>query len=891
MLKRLVILNSAVYGKASIRLDDCSSIQLVGPNNIGKSTLIYTLNFLFIIDGKKMSFSGNRSEKETLHHYFPSPLNSYLIFEIFKQRYYSILVKRGIDGDLEYYRFDNEYDEGIFLENQEQQRVRKFEEVREILSARGIELYQFKNKSEVFNFIYQRGKRTNAAVWLENSVMSDGLSNNFSKVYRYLINSKLINNKTLKETLIIADSRDKDGINFSQKDKKDIANLLRANDELKTLESIKREFFEFREIVKQQRIKEKTVSELIFAYNNQYSYTKADLEFKVIEKKTLAERITNELNEELKPKQQKLNRNIGKIEGEIEQKHTLIAKNKSKLTEIENLEPIEFLKESLSNLDVKRKELETRLTRIETQKLSVFQINDKIVNLKEQIQNKKRQVDNFSNQLIHSISDSPEIKGNINYIISQDFLSTLTNSNVIKKIDSVSSIMQLFDGEISLHHELKSVPVASLSKLKEELEESEKELIEYQKLLPIAQDFEKTKQELRSVEISIQDYKNNIAKVESKLVVEETLAKLSKELNSLLESKDKLEREINILIEDIDRKTIAVNLLVEQKTEHESRIKEILEQKKFVESINVTPSEYDTTEGLDNLFRKIKLINKEREDLKNDKDRSFEKLKERVKSTVASEDEFIKNIEEEIACIPNKLTSIDGYLQAISVQFANPAASLLRRYSEFQEFIYNKFNSKLSKTKFSDIESLKIDLISNSNLIDDLKRISTIQDLKSNLEFDFGQSDNLKILNSWLDSSKRIDFDELFDIELKLIKGGKEKKVDLKNQVESDGTDRMIRLIIMMSVINRLAINDKENKIVVFVDEIATIDGQNRRELFKFCQSHNFIPICASPDETILDGFDKYILLFRPSRGGKVNVSEKQPNVIFQQKLVLHETN
>jgi hypothetical protein len=83
-----------------------------------------------------------------------------------------------------------------------------------------------------------------------------------------------------------------------------------------------------------------------------------------------------------------------------------------------------------------------------------------------------------------------------------------------------------------------------------------------------------------------------------------------------------------------------------------------------------------------------------------------------------------------------------------------------------------------------------------------------------------------------------------------------------------------------------LAINDKDNKIVIFIDEIATIDGNNRKELFKFCKEHNFIPICASPDETILDGFDKYVLLFRPQKGGKVNINEKHPNVIFQERLL-----
>ena len=87
------MLNSKVFGKAEIRINDCDSLQLVGPNNIGKSTLIYALNFLFVIDGNKMSFSGQRKgDKETLHHYFPNHNQSYIVFEVFKKSYYSIIV-------------------------------------------------------------------------------------------------------------------------------------------------------------------------------------------------------------------------------------------------------------------------------------------------------------------------------------------------------------------------------------------------------------------------------------------------------------------------------------------------------------------------------------------------------------------------------------------------------------------------------------------------------------------------------------------------------------------------------------------------------------------------------------------------------------------------------
>ena len=131
MLKRLIILNSDIYAKADIELNDCDSLQIVGPNNIGKSTLIYALNFLYIIDGKQMTFSGNRNgDKTTFNHYFPTINSSYIIFEIFKKRYYSILVKKNADGNIDYYKIDSDYKESLYFnQTNEGQQLKKFDSV------------------------------------------------------------------------------------------------------------------------------------------------------------------------------------------------------------------------------------------------------------------------------------------------------------------------------------------------------------------------------------------------------------------------------------------------------------------------------------------------------------------------------------------------------------------------------------------------------------------------------------------------------------------------------------------------------------------------------------------------------------------------------------------
>lgn len=888
MLKRLVILNSNTYGKATIRLDDCDSIQLVGPNNIGKSTLIFALNFLFIIDGKKMTFVDNKpGDKETVHHYFPSPVNSYIVFEIFKQRYYCILLKRNNDGEVEYYRFDHEYSEELFLKTENnQQTVLKFDDFRTQLINSGIQLHTFKDKREVFNFVYQRGKRNNGVVWLEDSVMSDGLSNNFSKVYRYLINSKLITNKALKEALIVADNRDKEGINFSQKSKKDINDLLRVNEEIKATSSIQKDFIEFRETVNQYKAKTKNLSELIFAFNSQYTPTLIELETQYFQKKKELETTQFELNEELIPRKQKWDREIGGKEVELRQILDKQSQFQKQIDEINTFEGLQFLTEQLTNLDEKRKQIESSLTRVEN--FTAKQIQQKISDLEISVTKLDNQIKGYSNQLIHKITANQKDKEILNFILSTDF-SSLSSELIQKKISKINSLMNLFDGEIKLPKELIGSPIASLDELAEKLTVSKKEQEDFEKLLPVAINFEKAQKELQEIKTQITAIGIKISKTESKPNLEKQLAEQKQFFKDVSGQKEQLEKNWKALDEEITKKSASIPILTEAKDKLDKRIEELKRWKEETEKINLEPMSVDSTDTLNQIYNKLILVKGDREQLKTYKDRTFDNLKYRIKSTESDEAVFIKFVEDEIACLSEKQKSVETILQAISTQFANPAYTLLKRYGEFKEFINNKFNSKLARTRISDIESLKIVLNEATRVIDNLKKISSIQEFNSQISFDFDQSENLKILNEYLDSGKKIDFEELFDIELHLTKDGKEKKVDLKEQVESTGTDIMIRLVIIMSVINRLAISDKDNKVTIAIDEIARVDGKNRSELFKFCKEHNFIPICTSTEETILDGFDKYVLLYRPQKGKKVNINERYPNVITQENAETNE--
>ncbi|MCA0427929.1 MAG: hypothetical protein LCH37_10885 [Bacteroidetes bacterium] len=869
MLTSLTILNSKVYGKAEIRINDCDSLQLVGPNNIGKSTLIYALNFLFIIDGNKMTFSGQRrGDKETLHHYFPNHNQSYIVFEIFKKSYYCILVKRNSDSELEYFRFNSEYKEEYFVDADK--RLLKFDEVQAKLAEKGVEFEAFKDKREVFNTVYQRGRRNNGVVWLEDTVKTEGLSNNFSRIYRYLINTKLITNKNLKEALIIADNRENELLNFSQKNKKDINDLRKINNEIRNLKSVKNEFDEFREVVSLYTAKGKIINQLYYGFVKTYESTLPTLQAQLVDKNKLIAKINTEINEDLIPQKADFDRKIGGKEAEIKNRANSLNERESELKLINTFDPIELLNESLANLDKKRKEIESRITMVEVQKLNSRTIEFRIEQLQEQVNRFQNQIKNYGNLLINKISGNKDNRKMLNAILSEE-VKSLPGNQVLKAVHQIGDKLSLFDGEIDISKNLSPKDFQSVDEIRELLENAQADLKNQEALLEVVKDLEKSQMDLKNINIEMEEIKEKITRIKSKPALNKSIDKLKQELNFLNEEKQKLENEQRIVAKTIAKKQLEVQEMVGDKDKRERRIRELQEYKAQLETFGLAQEEFETSDDLDNLYKKVIINIQDRYELKTSKDKLFEKLRERLQSTFADEQDFIKYVEEEIALVEDKERSISSLLESISTQFANPAFTLLKRYEEFKEFVYNKFNTKLSQARISDIESLTIELVDNKRLVEEVRKISQIQQVRGQLMFEFDHSENLKVLDGYLDSGKKIEFDDLFDITLHLTRKGTTKPVDLNEQIESDGTDKMIRLMIIMNIINRLSVNDDENRIALFIDEVATIDKQNRPELVRFCKEHHFIPIFAAPDA--VPGFGKYYFIY-PSPG-KININEK----------------
>lgn len=131
---RLVVIRSGKYDYGEIDLT--APVHLVGPNNVGKTSLIALLQLLYVDNQNQMSFS--RPLDESKRYYFPDT-SSYVLFEVLTPTGFWVLGAHGLGkvkrNDFERFAYQGRFDADDFLD--QERRVREVDEVRRRLAPRG----------------------------------------------------------------------------------------------------------------------------------------------------------------------------------------------------------------------------------------------------------------------------------------------------------------------------------------------------------------------------------------------------------------------------------------------------------------------------------------------------------------------------------------------------------------------------------------------------------------------------------------------------------------------------------------------------------------------------------------------------------------------------------
>ena len=204
--QRLVLLNSAGYQRAELPLD--AAVSLVAPNNTGKTSLINALQFLLIIDKRRMDF-GAYDVDRSKRFYFPNN-SAYILLEVLLPEAGTVVlgcVGKGVSYDYEYFAYrgqleidDYRLDDGNLVAQPQ---------LVSHLASRG-KLVERYNSSEFAGLVYGSGRRKRS----ENSdftvfrLEQASQAEVFQRVLTRTLRLDQLRSKEVKEYLLQIFSRD-----------------------------------------------------------------------------------------------------------------------------------------------------------------------------------------------------------------------------------------------------------------------------------------------------------------------------------------------------------------------------------------------------------------------------------------------------------------------------------------------------------------------------------------------------------------------------------------------------------------------------------------------------------------------------------------------------------
>ena len=862
MLTKIILLNCAKYERGVISIDDVASIQIVGRNNLGKTTLISVLNFLYLPSQKDWNFDHNA--KETLNFYFKKLDKNYILFEIYKDGYFCVLMKRGVNNDLEYYKINSSYDE-IEEKIIENSKLLKFDDIQANLLGNIAKLDTKKYKA----LLYGHSKRDKTILWLK-----ENKQNVFSKIYRYLLDITQIDNSAVKESLLVADSREKIVREFTNVDNDNIVNMQRQQRNIERLRNVKEPFHEFKILFSEFQAKSEIIEEAYAHFKYLYMNEERELSATIENTKSKIEAIEQKEMRPLETEENRLREEKGKVAFAKQNSVVSLTQLQKEKATIEAYDDINLLLATQSNFT---SQIDTMKYNLESIKRESYTLE----NIKRLLQQKAsektkliQQIDNYENLLIHHISKDENVKKMLASVLSKDVLH-LDKKEILKSISNVEDgVLDIFDGKIDLSH-IASEDFVTVESMQKELTKIDEEISRYTEIKRNIENAREIELEMNRIQKELEGVHKQIEAIQSLPLLVEKIDKLEKEREEYAKLQEEIQKSLQVNSEKLRE---AKKLMQEEHTKEEYAKERLSVIRTYFMNFNEELIDIDesrvrdeVTKNIDELAKEIKSLKKDLLQLKERKNELFNTLKHSLQKEHALEDAFIKEVEEEFDTIKDKEKTISELVQNITNEISAPTKTFLRELEDFEKYIVS-VNSAFKKYKVSNIESIEIRLIKNREIIADLQQIADIN--KENL-FDFSSENEtsyeqqITILKEYIHQSKSFRLSDLFDIAF-VING---KEANLSKQVESTGTDKILKIMLFILIIKNIIIQDEDNRLVVYVDELSAVDDANSAELIRICQENNLIPIFASPDKKMT--VQKYYDL-QELRNGQIVVDEKR---------------
>ena len=893
---RIVLLNCGKFEYADVNIG--SPVHLVGPNNVGKTSLIALLQFLYIDKQPKMQFS--RDLAETRSYYFPDKY-SFALFECLTPHGFQVMGVHGL-GPVNRYRFERFVYSGRFDESDYIDENRQIREPDDIF--RGLALKELKRNLKPKHLraaLTGVGEAKDAFLGLVPARHRNTYGR-FREIFGNVLRLSHVRQDELKQLLL-----DIYGNEFRQREI-DLANnyrdqydkVRRQSQEVQELKRLETEIKRLLDHLRRRDEARAVLPALWVAVGESYEAQKAELGRRESELKDnlgeiqqqrsdLTERIKacRAESRELAGRSAVLEDRLGSLEEKRrkfedfvpEWKHQRVATIRSRLDELAQ-KLGNARQESVEQLS---KRLRTAEKELETRRAQLRDIAHAAVNHLRRHLDDGEIVEAFAVLNPHLLqlpvnTDQPGI-----HMADAGKAAELLRELRDRQMDGVLKIR-----DVQIDMEALSRPkieeYSDPDRIREQIEALERDVERYSETLDSARRMESLREEKNDLEEELARVNRELDAYEAFQEEAEREPVWRNELEELLERERELEETIEShechreeLREAARANRNELEKINRQRSELQKQIGALSgpDEEWPVEKVDDIPSDWEA------LIYRYEKEYSEQEDQAERVTELLDVIDNQTYGRYTDTDEAatMRALREELESIPERERAVEEMWKSIAAGIKKDLRDIGRDLDTLKGLV-SALNRRIGDFDISNLASLRLVTIEQQQWVKRIRDITVEEEMPL-----FGSheaaDDALTAVGRLLQDHPRVDLKDLFELTFEVgMPDGSTYRHEHLDAIESNGTTIAIKVLVNLTLL-REVLGDEDVQIPFYLDECSSLDRSNLMSIVNAARKMGFIAVLASPDA--MDVADR-LYFIREQDDGRVILQPETAMMEIQMK-------
>jgi hypothetical protein len=859
--QRIVLIRAGRYDYAEVELT--ASLQIVGPNNTGKTTLINTLQFLYVDDLRTMDF-GSYSLEQTLTYYFPNQY-SYVLFECLGSTGKCVIGWRGqskaAGGDPERFCYLGAYDTDDFFTEAHQVR-----EPREVSARLALKEFRIIRSAQEHREILLPPEGADGHGFGIVALRDADRFRRFRESLKDLLSLSTITQEQMRERLLsLAEVRtDRPALDVRRVFGDDYDVIRRRRD---ALARFKKHEAQVRQLVEYFTELREVRGDLVTRWS--------DLRAKSVLFQQAHEAHLAKLRGQIETLTAELADLTSQTASRAAERDALLSERggvSARLTQLEHqaksfadFSP-ELARTGEQNLKNEEQHLKTSLSQAETENRE--KATQKVSLYSELVQHNQNAIANFDRLAVTALRRhlTDDQLGRAFRLLNFELLETPVGPDGISASDE-SHLLQLVkelaervrDGvyqdsrvRIVLGRERRSMnELADVQTLRERLTDETATLQRWRDILRAIAEREQLADQLRRVERELAQLQKQLILYDEFLQMAAERPRLTAELKTIDAAISRLDGTLRSLANDHEEARSTREQAQRAVVHEENGFNEVMgrfNQCAFPElsaravSIDHLPEDFDSAIAL---F--LKRQERERQ-LSGEVNASLKLVAQLVGEAYngADDTETIAHLQSELEALPIKTEALEKDWNALVQGLRGMFLSVLKELDAVRSAVTD-LNRQFARTQVSNLQAIKLEVLDAGDLVSWIKRLVNLE--QPGLFDDDTQLDQtLRNFRQKLEGSPLISYAQLFSLQFTVVgEDGVPHHYQDFRQIESHGTTITIKVLFNLLVLRRY-LREEQCIVPFFLDEIQALDPANRAAVLSTSRKLGFLAITASPE-------------------------------------------